>query len=424
MLPSCDIDMDHVGMPTTTRDSLNNEFFTRALTAFPERITDGEFTTAMKARINIESSRRRIDPWKEKFFEAYWGQLSGKRPPHSPEDEKRSEQMSKVAKLDELVKISQPVVQSRSSPNPRNSVRNGKSEVKSEVKTEPRVKPEPVEEEDPYPAKFPSITQMQETIIQPWEAMQAVKTLSSPEIQVCVLYHFFRPYFYIFLQLDEKESQNRGIPVRVIQSVKLKPGIRVAIDAISKPVKSAAPCSSVSVSPAGSSLVSSDSPASRGPSTSPSSLTTTGPVCQTTSPMAIPFAQALKPSVPSESASQSPPAAVRVQTPETTPNGRSSDRPPGLMTINLPPIPVIHPSPYASSSSPSSSSQPMVGQKRTRTLADIRAEVAQKKQRPSVITYCQPRQQPMPVRVIKSVQKVKLFYPFRIFFTNIFLGGA
>ena len=51
----------------------------------------------------------------------------------------------------------------------------------------------------------------------------------------------------------------------------------------------------------------------------------------------------------------------------------------------------------------------MVGQKRTRTLADIRAEVAQKKQRPSVITYCQPRQQPMPVRVIKSVQKVCLF---------------
>jgi len=179
MLPACDIDIDPSGMPTTTRDALNNEFFTRALTAFPERITDGEFTTAMKARINIESSRRRIDPWKEKFFEAYWGQLSGKRPP--PEGEKRE----KVAKLDELVKLSQPTVQSRSSPNPRNSVRNGKSEVKPE----PRVKPEPVEEDDPYLAKFPAITQMQETIIQPWEAMQAVKTLSSPEIQV----RFFFP---------------------------------------------------------------------------------------------------------------------------------------------------------------------------------------------------------------------------------------
>lgn len=172
MLPACDIDIDASGMPTTTRDSLNNEFFTRALTAFPERITDGEFTTAMKARINIESSRRRIDPWKEKFFEAYWGQLSGKRPP--PEGEKTA------AKLDELVKMSQPPVQSRNSPNPRNSVRNGKNEVKSE----PRIKAEPVKEDNLYSAKLPSITQMQETIIQPWEAMQAVKTLSSPEVQV------------------------------------------------------------------------------------------------------------------------------------------------------------------------------------------------------------------------------------------------
>lgn len=203
--------------------------------------------------------------------------------------------------------------------------------------------------------------------------------------------------------------------MRVIQTVKLKPGIRVSIDNV-KPLKNVAPCSSVSVSPAGSSLVSSDSPASRGPSTSPSSLPATGPVPVPTSPMAIPFATALKTTSQSESA-HSPPAAIRVQTPETT--GRSADKPPGLMTINLPPIPVIHPSPYASSSS--SPSQPMVGQKRTRTLADIRAEVAQKKQRPSVITYCQPRQQPMPVRVIKSVQKVNYFLDT---FVNIQFSGC
>ena len=78
-----------------------------------------------------------------------------------------------------------------------------------------------------------------------------------------------------------------------------------------------------------------------------------------------------------------------------------------VMTINLPPIPMLHPAPAHYSSSSSSPTGAVAGQKRTRTLADMRAEVAQKKQRPSVITYCQPRNQPMPVRVIKSVQKVK-----------------
>lgn len=186
-----------------------------------------------------------------------------------------------------------------------------------------------------------------------------------------------------------------------------------------KSLKSVAPCSSVSVSPAGSSLVSSDSPASRGPSTSPSSQPSSAAPCHqqhqneqssSTSPMAIPFAQALKspdhaapvssPSVIPPSPSPAP-SSIRVAT-----NGRSYDKQQPMMTINLPPIPVIHSSQYASSAS-----QPIVGQKRTRTLADIRAEVAQKKQRPSVITYCQPRQQPMPVRVIKSVQKVCLVRP-------------
>lgn len=81
LLPSCDVEIDDNGMPSTSRDAFSNEFFSRSLQLFPERIADGEFTSAMKARLSIESGRRRIDPWKEKFFEEKWGDLMKKEDP-------------------------------------------------------------------------------------------------------------------------------------------------------------------------------------------------------------------------------------------------------------------------------------------------------------------------------------------------------
>ena len=197
MLPSCDIDMDPSGMPITTRDSLNNEFFTRALTAFPDRITDGEFTSAMKARLSIETSRRRIDPWKEQFFEQYWGQLSEKKP---VAEARRSVQLAKLSKLDAVIAKLSPQNVSRSSPNARKPANgNPPAAVKSEpVKTE-NVKPEPDDpEDDDDSGKFPAINHIQETVIQSWEAIQAVKTLTSPEMQVMFRTHFFEHFFDSF----------------------------------------------------------------------------------------------------------------------------------------------------------------------------------------------------------------------------------
>jgi len=41
-----------------------------------ERLTDGEFTREAQSRIaqEIAKERNKIDPWKEKFFEEFYGQ--------------------------------------------------------------------------------------------------------------------------------------------------------------------------------------------------------------------------------------------------------------------------------------------------------------------------------------------------------------
>ena len=54
LLPSCDVEIGPNGLPQIGRDCFNNEFISRALNNFSERITDGEFTPAMKAVTNIE----------------------------------------------------------------------------------------------------------------------------------------------------------------------------------------------------------------------------------------------------------------------------------------------------------------------------------------------------------------------------------
>ena len=168
MLPACDLDISDSGSVATSRDTFNNEFFTRALTSFPERISDGEFTSAMKARISIESCRRRIDPWKEKFFEEYWGQLSEKKP--DPADKLKAE---KMARLDEkLVKVSPVTMRNtKSSPHYSNGVSKTEEKIKNEATSSEAEKP------------LPDINHCDKIMIKSWEAEEAVKALS-PNLQV------------------------------------------------------------------------------------------------------------------------------------------------------------------------------------------------------------------------------------------------
>ena len=173
--------------------------------------------------------------------------------------------------------------------------------------------------------------------------------------------------------------------------------------------------SSVTASPAGSSLVSSDSPASqRGPSTSPSQIESV--VVSSSSPRATVINKPPRDSPP-------PPLVRGTVNPSTSAPGQKGDQKvtyrlihkmPNTVTrvttgagfdkaanfaqLKLPPIPALIPSPNYSS---------IVGQKRTRTLADAKNEMQKMKcQRPTVISYAPALQRGTPVRVIKQVQKV------------------
>ena len=171
----------------------------------------------------------------------------------------------------------------------------------------------------------------------------------------------------------------------------------------------------MTASPAGSSLVSSDSPASqRGPSTSPSQIESV--VVSSSSPRATVINKPPRDSPP-------PPLVRGTVTPSTStqpqkgdkkvtyrlihkmPNtvtrvttGAGFDKAANFAQLKLPPIPALIPSPNYSS---------IVGQKRTRTLADAKNEMQKMKcQRPTVISYAPALQRGTPVRVIKQVQKV------------------
>ncbi|XP_076804319.1 uncharacterized protein LOC143448444 [Clavelina lepadiformis] len=81
LLPACDQVLSNIAdnnqkilVPSET--ALTNEFFTQAVQEWRERLSDGEFTRETQSRIvqEIAKERSKIDPWKEKFFEEYYGQ--------------------------------------------------------------------------------------------------------------------------------------------------------------------------------------------------------------------------------------------------------------------------------------------------------------------------------------------------------------
>ncbi|NXU48778.1 ASX protein, partial [Turnix velox] len=66
------------GLMRLSGSALNNEFFTHAAQSWRERLADGEFTHEMQVRIRQEMEKeKRVEQWKEKFFEDYYGQKLG-----------------------------------------------------------------------------------------------------------------------------------------------------------------------------------------------------------------------------------------------------------------------------------------------------------------------------------------------------------
>ncbi|KAM9636006.1 putative Polycomb group protein ASXL2 isoform 1-T1 [Trichechus inunguis] len=78
LLPEVDRQVGPDGLMKLNGSALNNEFFTSAAQGWKERLSEGEFTPEMQVRIRQEIEKeKKVELWKEQFFESYYGQSSG-----------------------------------------------------------------------------------------------------------------------------------------------------------------------------------------------------------------------------------------------------------------------------------------------------------------------------------------------------------
>ncbi|KAM9445260.1 polycomb group protein ASXL1 isoform 4-T4 [Clarias gariepinus] len=78
LLPEVDRQIGPDGLARLSSSALNNEFFTHASQSWKERLAEGEFTHEMQVRFRQEMEKeKKVEAWKEKFFEEYHGQKSG-----------------------------------------------------------------------------------------------------------------------------------------------------------------------------------------------------------------------------------------------------------------------------------------------------------------------------------------------------------
>ncbi|XP_036405829.1 putative Polycomb group protein ASXL2 isoform X2 [Megalops cyprinoides] len=78
LLPEVDRQTCADGQLKLSSSALNNEFFTSAAQSWKERLAEGEFTPEMRLRIRQEFEKeKKMEQWKEHFFESYYGQTSG-----------------------------------------------------------------------------------------------------------------------------------------------------------------------------------------------------------------------------------------------------------------------------------------------------------------------------------------------------------
>ncbi|XP_041103616.1 putative Polycomb group protein ASXL3 isoform X2 [Polyodon spathula] len=78
LLPEVDRQMGSDGVLRLSNSALNNEFFAYAAQGWKQRLAEGEFTPEMQLRIRQEIEKeKKIEPWKEKFYEIYYGEKLG-----------------------------------------------------------------------------------------------------------------------------------------------------------------------------------------------------------------------------------------------------------------------------------------------------------------------------------------------------------
>ncbi|XP_063156246.1 putative Polycomb group protein ASXL2 isoform X1 [Candoia aspera] len=78
LLPEVDRQIGMDGFMKLSSSALNNEFFNSAAQGWKERLSEGEFTPEMQLRLRQELEKeKKVELWKERFFESYYGQSSG-----------------------------------------------------------------------------------------------------------------------------------------------------------------------------------------------------------------------------------------------------------------------------------------------------------------------------------------------------------
>ncbi|XP_040187172.1 polycomb group protein ASXL1 isoform X2 [Rana temporaria] len=78
LLPEVDRQVTSDGQMKMSGSALNNEFFAHACQRWRERLADGEFTPEMQLRMRQEMGKeKKIEDWKETFFEDFYGQKLG-----------------------------------------------------------------------------------------------------------------------------------------------------------------------------------------------------------------------------------------------------------------------------------------------------------------------------------------------------------
>ncbi|XP_075879314.1 putative Polycomb group protein ASXL2 isoform X2 [Nelusetta ayraudi] len=78
LLPEVDRQASMDGLLKVTSSALNNEFFTSAAQSWKERLAEGEFTPELQLRMRQEIEKeKKVELWKEAFFENYYGENSG-----------------------------------------------------------------------------------------------------------------------------------------------------------------------------------------------------------------------------------------------------------------------------------------------------------------------------------------------------------
>ncbi|XP_028743544.1 putative Polycomb group protein ASXL3 isoform X2 [Peromyscus leucopus] len=78
LLPEVDRQMGSDGILRLSTSALNNEFFAYAAQGWKQRLAEGEFTPEMQLRIRQEIEKeKKTEPWKEKFFERFYGERLG-----------------------------------------------------------------------------------------------------------------------------------------------------------------------------------------------------------------------------------------------------------------------------------------------------------------------------------------------------------